>query len=128
MPLTNSGRDYLAAAIMADGAPTPFDNTNAHIGAGDSNTAFDASQTDLQASSNKLRKGMEATYPQRSSNTLTFRALFGTGEANYQWREWGIFNHATAGTMLTRDVDDVGTKTSFQSWLVEADLDVEIGS
>jgi hypothetical protein len=125
MPLTESGRNAIAAALVADSF-TAFDNGNAYIGAGDSNTAFSASQTDLQASSNKLRKGMEATYPQRTDNVMTFRSLFGTSDANWNWLEWGIFNASSAGTMLTRKQEDLGTKTSAQSWQFTAELTVSI--
>lgn len=127
MPLTNSGRDAIAQAIVGDSF-TAFDNANATIGAGDSNTAFAAAQTDLQASSNKVRKVMEVGYPQRVANVLTFRALFGTGDANWQWNEWGIFNAATDGTMFNRKVEDLGSKTSAQSWLITCDLTINIGT
>lgn len=128
MPLTNAGRNHLAAAIINDGPPTPFDASNAYLGVGDSATAYGASQTDLQAASNKLRKGMEATYPSRATNVLSFRSLFGTGDANWHWQEWGVFNAAAAGTMLSRKVEDLGTKTSAQSWLLTVDITVSIGS
>lgn len=127
MPLTNAGRDFFAQAAMND-TPTFFDNSNARLGAGDSNTAFAASQTDLQASSNKLRKAMEATYPQRAGNVLTFRSLFGTSEGNFAWNEWGLFNAAAAGVMLCRKVEDLGTKASTQSWQMTAEITVAIGT
>lgn len=128
MPLTNEGRNHIAALLIDDSSPTPFDNSNAYLASGDSNTAFSAAQTDLQASSNKLRKGMEVGYPQRSTNVLTFRSLFGTGDANWQWREWGVFNASSSGVMLSRKAEDLGTKTSAQSWLLTAELTVAIGS
>jgi len=59
---------------------------------------------------------MEATYPQRAANALTFRALFATDEANFTWAEWGVFNAVAAGTMMNRKVEALGTKTSAQSW------------
>jgi len=125
MALTNAGRDWIAEALVeGDGGLTIFDNTNAYIGVGDSNTAFAASQTDLQASTNKLRVGMEATYPQRATNVLTFRSLFSTGQANWAWEEWGVFNASTAGTMLNRKVETLGTKTSAQSWQITVTLTV----
>lgn len=127
MPLTNAGRDSIAQAIIADSF-TAFDNSNAYIGSGDDDAAFSASQTDLQASSNKLRKGMEAGYPQRSDNVLTFRSLFGTSEANWDWEEWGVFNAASSGVMLSRKAESLGTKTSAQSWLLTATLTISIGS
>jgi hypothetical protein len=127
MPLTNAGRNFIAKAIIAD-SPTPFDNTNAYLGAGDSTTAFDVSHTDLQASSNKVRKAMEAGYPQRSTNVLTFRALFGTGEANFAWNEWALFNAAAAGEMLCRKVEALGTKANTQSWQLTAQITVAVGA
>jgi len=128
MPLTEAGRNFLAAALMNDGPPTFFTNANAHLGSGDSNTAFAAAQTDLQAASNKLRKGMEATYPQRTDNVITFRSLFGTSDANWAWEEWCVANHVSAGTMLSRKVETLGTKTSAQSWLLTATITLAIGS
>lgn len=122
MPLTNAGRDFIAAAIVNSGSPTFFTNANAYTGVGDSSTAFSAAQTDLQASSNKLRKSMESTYPQISSNVLTFRSLYGTSEANFAWNEWAIFNASSSGTMLSRKVESLGTKTSAQSWQITCTL------
>lgn len=123
MPLTNAGRDQFAAEIIGE-SPTAFNNANAHTGVGDSSTAFAATQTDLQAATNKLRKAMEATYPQRSTNVLTFRSLFGTGDANFAWEEWAIFNASSAGVMLNRKVESLGTKTSAQSWQMTTTLTV----
>lgn len=116
MPLTDVGRNLMIDGIVGT-AVTAFDNTNSRIGVGDSATAFSASQTDLQAGANKLRKGMEATYPTRSTNVLTFRSLFTTAEANYAWNEWGVFNAAAGATsMLSRKVESLGTKPGSQSW------------
>jgi len=127
MPLTQAGRNAIAAAIIDDSF-TPFDNSNAYLGSGDDDAAFNVSQTDLQASSNKLRKGMEATYPQRTDNVLTFRSLFGTSDANWSWEEWGVFSASTSGVMLSRKAESLGSKTSAQSWLLTAELTVSIGS
>lgn len=124
MGLTNAGRDFIAQAIVNASSPTFFDNSNSYIGVGDSNTAFAASQTDLQAASNKTRKAMDATYPTRSTNVLTFRSTFGTSDANYAWEEWGVFNASSSGTMLSRKVESLGTKTSAQSWQMTGTLTV----
>lgn len=124
MALTNAGRDFIAQAIVNDGSPTFFTNANAHIGVGDSTTAFSASQTDLQAATNKVRKAMESTYPQRATNVLTLRSLYGTGDANFAWDEWGVFNASSGGTMLSRKVEALGTKTSAQSWQITVTLTV----
>lgn len=123
MALTNAGRDLIAADIIGESV-TEFNNANAYIGVGDSTTAFAAAQTDLQAASNKLRKAMDSTYPQRSTNVLTFRSTFATGDANFAWQEWAVFNASSAGTMLNRKVESLGTKTSAQSWQITATLTV----
>jgi hypothetical protein len=128
MPLTNAGRDFIAAAIVNSGPPTFFTNANAHLGVGDSSTAFAASQTDLQAASNKDRNAMEATYPTLAANVITFRSLWGTGEANFAWEEWGVFNAAAAGIMLCRKAEALGTKANTQSWQLTATITVTIGT
>lgn len=103
---------------------TYFNNAQAAVGVGDSNTAAAATQTNLQAASNKLRKAMDATYPQHTDATtsgaasIVFRSTFGTSDANWAWNEWGVFNSTTdgAGRMLNRKVESLGTKTSSATW------------
>jgi hypothetical protein len=115
MALTDAGRNLLVQLGIGAGG-TAFNNANAYIGVGDSTTAFSAAHTDLQAATNKLRKAMDATYPSGGSNVITFRSTFATGDANFAWQEWGVFNASSAGTMLNRKVESLGTKTSAQTW------------
>lgn len=125
MALTTAFRNLMIDGI--DGtAVTAFNNANSYIGVGDSTTAFSAAQTDLQAASNKLRKAMDATYPQRATNVLTFRSTFGTSEANFAWEEWAVFNAAASGTMMNRKVESLGTKTSAQSWQFTVDITITV--
>jgi hypothetical protein len=126
MAMTNSYRDFIAQQSIGE-AVTAFNNANAYLGVGDSTTAFAATQTDLQAATNKLRKAMEATYPTRATNVLTFRSLFGTGDANFAWAEWAVFNASTAGTMMSRKVEALGTKTSAQSWQLTTTITIAAG-
>ena len=106
---------------------TYFNNAQAAIGVGDSNTAASATQTDLQASSNKTRVAMDATYPLHTdgvvsgSASITWQSTFGTSAANWAWQEVGVFNSATAATgrMLNRLVQSLGTKTSAASWTLQ---------
>lgn len=108
----------------ADQTLTYFSNARAAIGTGDSTTAAAATQTNLQAATNLLRVAMDATYPTHTDATtsgaaaITFRSTFATGQGNYAWQEWGVFNSATAGTgrMLNRRVESLGTKTSAATW------------
>ena len=123
MALENAGRDIIAQMLMGE-AVNAFDAAHAYIGVGDSTDGFDAVDTDLQAAVNKLRKGMEATYPIRTVNALAFRSLFATGDANWAWQEWAVFNAGASGTMLNRKVESLGTKTSAQSWQMTVTLTV----
>jgi hypothetical protein len=120
---TTAFRNHLTQAAIGESV-TAYDNSNAYLGVGDSNTAFSAAQTDLQAASNKLRKAMDATYPTRATNVITFRSTFATGDANFAWEEWGVFNASSAGTMMSRKAEALGTKTSAQSWQLTATITV----
>lgn len=109
---------------------TYFNNAQAAIGVGDSTTAAVATHTDLQAATNKLRKAMDATYPQHTDATtsgaasIIFRSTFATADANWAWQEWGVFNSSTAATgrMLNRKVESLGTKTSAATWVLTVTL------
>lgn len=120
--LVNAGIQLMLDKLIG-AAGTVFDNTNAYIGVGDSTTAAAASQTDLQAATNKVRVGMDATYPSRSGQTMTWRSTFGSGQGNFHWQEWAIFNAAAAGTMLNRKVEDLGTKAS-GSWTLAVSVTI----
>jgi hypothetical protein len=99
---------------------TFFNNANAAVGVGDSTVAAAATQTDLQAATNKTRVAMNASFPQHTdgtvaaSNTITFQSSFGSAVANFSWNETAVFNSATAATgrMLNRLVQSFGTKSS----------------
>ncbi len=127
MGLTNAGRDFIASAIINNGSPTFFTNANAYIGVGNDSgsDAFAATQTDLMGAS-KTRNGMVAEYPSIADNAITFRSSFATGEANHDWAEWGVFNHTSAGTMLNRVVENLGTKTQ-GVWVLTVTLTITLG-
>ena len=127
MALTNAGRDIMAALLTGVSA-VHFDNTNARIGVGDSSTAFAATQTDLVATTNKLRKVMDATFPTTVANVLTFQSTFTGAEANWTWNEWAVFNAAAAGAMLNRVGEVNGTKLAGQTWVFQVALTVAIGA
>ena len=114
--LVNAGINILEDAIIGV-AFTAFNNANARICVGDSTTAAAASQTDLQASTNKLRKAMDATFPSRASQTVTFKSTFATTDANFAWNEWAVANSASGATILNRSVQSFGTKTSADTWV-----------
>ena len=122
MPLTDAGRNHIATDLNGE-AVTEFNAANAHLGVGNSNTAFAGGQTDLQGGST-FRRPMEATFPSRSVNVITARASFGLTEANFTWEEWGYFNAVAAGTMFSRKVESLGTKPPTQTWVLTATLTI----
>ncbi len=108
--------------LLIGAAETSFGNANAYLGVGDSATAAAAGQTGLQAASNKLYKGMEASYPQVSAQKTTWRAVFATGEANFAWQEFTVANgNSDAADNLNRKVEDQGTKAS-GAWTLDLDI------
>lgn len=103
-------------SLLAGGAGTVFSNANGRIGVGDSSTAAAASQTGLQAASNKAYVAYDSTYPvYGSSQTFVTRATFGSSTGNFAWNEFTNDN-GTPTTSLNRLVSAQGTKTSGQTW------------
>lgn len=123
MPLTNAGTGLITSLLVGAGG-TIFDNTHAYIGVGDSSTTFVATQTDLQASSNHFRNPMDVSFPSISGTTLVFQSTFATGNANFAWNEWGVFNAASGGIMLNRKQESLGTKANTQAWQFNVTLTV----
>lgn len=116
---------------------TVFDNANAAILVGDSNTAAANTQTGLQASSASTDQDaapMDATYPLHTTGTgttgcrdVTFRGTFTTAQANFAWNEWGVGNSTQTtdpykGRLLNRKVETLGTKTSAATWTFQVKL------
>ena len=120
--LLNTGIDEIWDLVTGavSGASHIFDNAAAQIGVGDSNTAADATQTDLQAATNKTYKGMESGYPTSTSQKATFKASFGSSEANYAWEEW-VVKQSTSSICLNRKVESLGTKST-GTWTLEVEI------
>lgn len=121
--LLNEGINELWTLVGGTGA-TKFDNGNAYIGVGDSATAAAAAQTGLQAATNKLYKAMEASYPTYgTSQKITFRSSFASGDANFAWNEFTVANgNSDSAKNLNRLVSAQGTKTSGQVWQVDLEV------
>lgn len=115
--LLNEGISTLIDLICGLGAPTAWVEATCRIGVGDDATAPVATQTGLLAVTNKLWKGMNAGYPQKSSQDSIFQADFIDGEAEYAWLEETITNAADdAGDNLCRQNTNLGTKPAGQTW------------
>lgn len=106
-------------------ATNAWGNTNAFLGVGTSATAEAATQTDLSGtsdSSNRAYKAMNATYPSRSNQTVSFQSDFISTEGNFIWNEWSVAASTTTaggggsflnGTVnLNRKVASLGTKST----------------
>lgn len=111
----------IATVVNNQTAGNPWSNANAFLGVGDSSTAEAATQTELQAASNRFYKAMNATFPSRASQTASFQSDFTTTEANYVWAEWSVAASATTAsgagftsgtTNLNRKVAALGTKST----------------
>lgn len=103
-----------------------FNNAQARIAVGDSATAFAASQTWLQAATNKFAQVMDATFPSVSAQTISFRITVAGGNANFSWQEFVVDNGGgsnststtlSGGAAINRAVSNQGTKTAGQTWV-----------
>ncbi len=119
----NEGLAELIDLICGLGTPTPWDHSNARLGVGDSNSEAAATQTGLQAETNKTFKSMDSNYPQRSNQTVEWRATFGSNEANYPWEEYTVVNAADdTGKNLNRKVASKGTKAAGETWTLSLQI------
>jgi hypothetical protein len=117
--LLNAGIDEIWDLVCGDSA-NHFNNAGAQIGVGDSSAAAVATQTDLQAASNKTYKAMDTGYPTSTSQKATFKASFSSGEANYTWNEW-VVKQSTSGKCLNRKVETLGTKSG-GTWVLQVEI------
>jgi len=120
--LLNEGINELWTLVCGTGA-TKFDNTNAYIGVGDDDTAADPSDTDLKGS-NKKYVAMDGSYPTYgSSQKGTWRSTFGSGDANWAWKEITVANGSSgAAKNLNRKVQSMGTKASGSTWIATLEI------
>ena len=127
--LTYGGASAFWDLLTGGGTQTAFNNANAYIGVGENAGAAVIGSTDLLGATLK-RNAMEATYPLHTdgetigAEDCVFKASFATGEANFAWEEWGVFNAAAAGRMLQRKAESLGTKTSAAVWTLTVTLSI----
>lgn len=115
--LVNVGMVAIWDLVTNQASATAFSNANAYLGVGDSTTAVNVAQTDLQAATNKLRVSMDATFPLAPSNGIEqWQSTFTSGQANYSWQEFAVFNASSSGVMMNRSLSNQGTKTAGQTW------------
>lgn len=108
----------LALEIISgiDTTSNKWDFTNGKLGVGDSAVGEEATQTGLQGAS-KTYHAIDASYPQRSNQTLEYRGTYASAEGNHSWQEFTITNDTDdTGINLNRKTADKGTKTEGESW------------
>lgn len=132
--LTRQGLKRLIDRLVGTSSNQALDSTHLRIGVGDTNTAAQATDTDLGASAGSTHRQFQladsaATVGSgASSGVMTVVATFGTGVANFAWAEWGIDGGTANGTTVTAEgnttpglinhkIASLGTKTSSASWV-----------
>ena len=105
-------------ALLKGTSSNHFSEAKTTIGVGDSSTAASPAQTDLQALSHKTYVVMSGGYPSISTTKITFRASFGTSDANYEWNEF-VIRQSDSEICLNRKVNAVGLKTSSDTWVID---------
>ena len=131
MPLHQTGRNIIAALLLGESVTPLLTTTGAVMWVGSGTAAHSPTDNHLKGAS--VAATMLTGYPLRAVNIDTFRSLYATNQANFDWAEWGIKNATTTATstagssfMLQRKVEDpiLGTKTSSQQWQLTVDLSI----
>ncbi len=125
MSLQHLGRDNIAVILTSTASALTYGDTGATIQVS-SATSTGFSSTSTSVGGNPYVMTMEATYPQVSTNVMTFRGVATTDDANHEWNTWGISNATAtgAGDLLNRVYEALGEKTSSQSWQITCTLTV----
>jgi len=120
--LANVGIEEWFKLIATTGA-TQYDNGNAFLIVGTGSGAATASDV-VGTFTAGVTKAMEATYPQvaaAGSHKCTWKASYGSADANQAWGEFGLLN-AADGLLANRKVSAQGTKTSGQTWELSLEI------
>lgn len=108
--------------LICGGSETAFNNANARIGVGNSNTAADPVQTALLGGSTAF-KAMDGAYPTYgTSQKATFRSTFGSSDGNFAWEEITVDNGSSANKNMNRKVQSMGTKASGTTWVATLEI------
>ena len=127
MALHRTGRNLIAQLLNGESVTPLFATTGAVLWVGSGTGAHDPTDNHLNVPG--VAATMESGYPIRAVNQNTYRGIFATNEANYEWQEWGVKNATTSATstagdvaMLQRVQESLGTKTSSQQWQLTVDI------
>lgn len=95
--VVNAGLAFIASRMTGTSAAVM-----SHMALGSSSTAAAAGQTDVQSLLGSRKALSSTTITGANSNQVQYVAAFNAGEATGAVVEAGIFNAASAGTMLCR--------------------------
>lgn len=95
--VVNAGLAFIASRMASSSAAVM-----SHMALGSSSTAAAAGQTDVQSILGSRKALSSTTIVGANSNQVQYVAAFSAGEATGAITEAGIFNAASAGTMLCR--------------------------
>jgi len=95
---------------------------NAQVGVGNSGVSTSSDQLSLQGTSTYFSP-VGSEYPVYGSTThITLRGTFGVNDANFHWKEIGV---SAGDILINRMVNDMGTKTDEEAWIVDVKLLLE---
>ena len=127
MALHRTGRNIIAALLLGETVTPLLATTGAVLWVGSGTDLHDPTDNHLKGTS--VAATMLTGYPIRSVNVQTFRGLYTTAQANFEWQEWGVKNSTASATstaanvfMLQRKQESLGTKTNTQQWQLTVDL------
>lgn len=132
--LVNAGLQRCSDLLTGITTNPALTATRGMTGVGDSSTAWAATQTALQASTNQYYKALDAA-PGSATGVITAQTTYQTGDANYAWNEWclaiatatpvsssSISTATTSGIMFNRAVQSLGTKVSTAVWVLQVSV------
>ena len=120
--LLNEGIDAIWT-LVCGGTEAAFSEASARIGVGDNNAVADATQDDLQATTNKVYAGMDAGFPVFGvDQKVIFQSSFNDGVAEFPWEEFTVDNGDAALKNINRKVEARGTKPAGWVWVVNLEI------
>lgn len=113
--VVNAGLDWLLQYILGNSISETID----HIAVGNDKSPTNSAQNQL--GNERFRKELTAVF--QDGDTAVFETFFTKDEANFHWREIGLFRggtiEANSGTLIARvtvNEDKTDTKTATVTW------------
>lgn len=116
--VVTSGREYIVGRMNDAAIPDEM----SHMAVGSGATAPALGQTTLVTELDRI--ALTTAGGTVSGTTVTYEATFGPGEGTGAITEFGIFNDASAGTMLCRTVDAVINKGANDTLAIDWEVSI----